>query len=70
MKPPALPEEIKGLLIATFKKALNDKEFQTWAKKSGFPLSPIYGNEADRVAKRMLKLYQEDLKPLLEKYLS
>jgi len=68
--PPALPEEIKSILIGAFKKTLNDKEFQAWAKKSGFPLSPIYGDEADRLAKRMLKFYQEDLRPTLKKYLS
>ncbi len=68
--PPSLPKEIQNILITAFKKTLNDKEFRAWAKKTDTPLNPIYGDEADMVAKKMLRFYQEDLKPVLLKYLS
>jgi len=69
MAPPALPEKIKNRLVAAFQKTLQDREFQAWARKSEIPLDPLYGADADRVAKRMFKFYQQDAKPLLKKYL-
>ena len=67
--PPALPKELAGIWIATFKKALNDPAFKAWAKKVELSVEPIYGEDAERVARDMFKFYQQDLKPLLLKYL-
>jgi tripartite-type tricarboxylate transporter receptor subunit TctC len=66
--PPGLPKEQTNILIAAYKKALNDPELLAWAKKSEIPFNPAYGEDADRAAKRMFKFYQEDVKPLLQKY--
>ncbi len=66
--PPMLNKEAADTLIAAFKKALNDKEFQAWTKKMDIPLNPLYGDDADKLAKKMLVYYQRDLKPLLMKY--
>lgn len=68
--PPNMPKEISNTMIAAFKKALKDPEFLAWAKKIDLPVSPLYGDEADRMAKRIFKYYLVDLKPLLTKYLN
>jgi tripartite-type tricarboxylate transporter receptor subunit TctC len=65
--PPGLPKEISNQLVSGFKKAMNDPEFQAWVKKSDIPLNLIFGDEADKMAKRIFKFYQQDLKPILEK---
>ena len=67
--PPGLPKNIQDTLISAFRKSFNDKEFQAWTKKSNFDLDPLYGNDADQLAKRMIRYYQQDLKPMLKKYL-
>ncbi len=67
--PPGLPKEISSQLVSAFKKAMNDSEFQAWVKKSDIPLNLIFGDEADRMAKRIIRYYQQDLKPILEKHL-
>ena len=67
--PPGMPKNIQDILISAFKKSFSDKEFQAWTKKSNFDLDPLYGSDADQLAKKMIKYYQEDLKPMLKKYL-
>jgi tripartite-type tricarboxylate transporter receptor subunit TctC len=67
--PPGLSKETQEVLVSGFRKAFTDKEFQAWTKKSDFRLDPIYGKEADQLARRMIKYYREDLKPILKKYL-
>ncbi len=67
--PPGLKKEQAEALLAAFRKALNDKEFQAWTKKMDIPLNPLYGEEAERLAKKMFVYYQQDLKPILMKYL-
>ena len=67
--PPALPKEISNILTAAFKKALNDREFQAWAKKNAIPIEPVYGDEAGKLAKEMFKVYQIDMKDILLKNL-
>lgn len=66
--PPAVPENIKNSLITAFKKAINDKGFQSWTQKSGFVMDPLYGDEADKLAKKMIKFLHEDMRPILKKY--
>jgi tripartite-type tricarboxylate transporter receptor subunit TctC len=67
--PPGLPKNIQTILISAFRESINDKEFQAWERNNNFSLNPIYGDEADKLAKRMIKYYQQDLKPMLKKYL-
>ena len=66
--PPNLSKEIKTILIAAFKKAFTDQDFQGWAKKIDIPLNPLYGDQAEAEAKRMFKYYQNDVKPIVMKY--
>ena len=66
--PPQLNKESGELLIAAFKRALADKDFQAWTAKMDIPLNPLYGDEADKLARRMFVYYQKDLKPILMKY--
>ncbi len=68
--PPKMPKEITNTLIAAFKKALSDQEFLAWAKKIDLPVAPLYGEEADRMAKKIFRYYLVELKPLLMKYLN
>ena len=67
--PPGLPKDIGNTLTSAFKMALSDKDFQAWAKKNNIPLNPVYGDEADKLAKNIIRYYQEDLRPVLKKYL-
>lgn len=67
--PPNVPKQISNVMIAAFKKSLNDPEFQAWAKRLEIPVTPIYGDEAEKMAKRIFKFYTVDMKPLLLKNL-
>ena len=67
--PPNLPNDTKTILINAFRKVFTDQEFVVWAKKSEIPLSPLYGDEAQRAAIDIFKYFQQDLKPILMKYL-
>lgn len=67
--PPGIPKDISKSLTEAFNKIMHDKEFQAWAQKSDIPLDPIFGNEADKMVKKMFKLYQQDMKTMLVKYL-
>ncbi len=68
MAPPALPGEIRNLLVTAFKRAMNDKDFQAWTKKMDFPLTPLFGDEAEKEALRMIRYYQQDVKPIVLRY--
>ncbi len=63
--PPGLPKDVNNILVKAFKKVLNDPDFLAWTKKSQIPLQPVFGNEADQMAKKMFKLYQQDMKAIL-----
>lgn len=67
--PPNVPAEIAGSLVSAFKKVFGDKEFLTQAKKLGFAPDPIYGVEAERLAKNIFKYYDENTS-ILKKYLT
>lgn len=66
--PPALPDEIRNILVTAFKKAMNDQEFLAWAKKTDIPMNPLFGDDAEREAQKMIKYYQQDVKPIVMKY--
>lgn len=66
--PPNLPKEIAYVLISGFKKVFADKEFLAQAQKLNFPPDPIYGEDAERLAKKLFKYYDEKT-PILKKYL-
>lgn len=66
--PPGLPNEISGLLISAFRRVFGDKEFLDRMKKLDFELEPLYGTDAERVAKTLFRFY-EGKTPILKKYL-
>ncbi|MBI4634117.1 MAG: twin-arginine translocation signal domain-containing protein [Deltaproteobacteria bacterium] len=66
--PPNLPKPIKDVLIAAFKKVLNNKEFLEHAKKIDFDADPLYGADAENLAKKLFAYYTSQT-PLLKKYL-
>ena len=68
MAPPALPGEIRNILVTALKKAMNDRDFLAWAKKIDISLSPLFGDEAEKEALRMIRYYQQDVKPIVLKY--
>lgn len=47
---------------------MNDRDFQAWAKKIDISLSPLFGDEAEKEALRMIRYYQQDVKPIVLKY--
>lgn len=67
--PPNMPKKISATMIAAFKKALADPEFLAWANKIDIEVNPLYGEDADRMAKKIFKYYMVELKPLLLKNL-
>jgi tripartite-type tricarboxylate transporter receptor subunit TctC len=66
--PPNLPKEICDVYIATFKKVFSDKEFLAQAKKVDFEPEPLYGADAEQLAKKFFAYYEEKT-PILQKYL-
>ncbi|MFB3886793.1 MAG: Bug family tripartite tricarboxylate transporter substrate binding protein [Thermodesulfobacteriota bacterium] len=66
--PPNIPKERTQILISCFKKVFSDKEFLAHAKRLNFPANPIYGEDAERLAKSLFKYYDEKT-PVLKKYL-
>ncbi len=67
--PPKMPKEIQDVLIACFKKTFSDKEFLAVAAKIDFDPDPLYGADAEHLAKKLFKYYDEKT-PILKKYLS
>ena len=67
--PPGLPKEITDLYIPAFKKVFADKDFLQHLKSLEFILDPVYGADAERMAKNIFKYY-EDKAPILKKYLT
>jgi tripartite-type tricarboxylate transporter receptor subunit TctC len=66
--PPSLPKEVTDPLLGAFAKVFADKEFLALAKRMDFEPAPVYGAEAERIAKRLFKYY-DDKAPVLKKYL-
>lgn len=66
--PPNLPKDINNILASAFKKVFNDKEFLAKAKKLDFEPDPLYGADAERIAKNIAQYYEEKT-PILKKYL-
>ncbi len=67
--PPDMDPRIKNILVSAIKKSLEDKEFKTWAKKLKIPLSPLYGQDAERFILGVANNYL-DRKETLKKYLN
>jgi tripartite-type tricarboxylate transporter receptor subunit TctC len=67
--PPNLPKSVRGTLTTAFKKALNDEGFQAWAKTNNTPVEPLYGDDADKLARSLFNYYQGELKQLVLKYI-
>ncbi len=67
--PPNMPKEISDVLISGFKKVFADKQFAENMKKMDFDPDPLFGVDAERLAKRIFKYYDDNM-PILKKYLS
>lgn len=66
--PPGISRDVAGVIVAAFKKTLTKKEVIAWAEKMEFPILPLYGEEAEKVAKKVMNFYIK-MMPTLEKYL-
>ncbi len=66
--PPNLPKPISDVLIAAFKRLFVNKEFLEQAKKINFDPAPLYGSDAEKLAKKLFQYYT-DQTPLLKKFL-
>ncbi len=66
--PPDLPTEVTNILLSGFKKLFANKEFLAQAKKMDFTPDPLYGADAERMAKSLFK-YIDEKTPILKKYL-
>jgi putative tricarboxylic transport membrane protein len=66
--PPNLPKEVCDTYIETFKKVFIDKDFLAQAKKIDFEPEPLYGADAEQLAKKFFSYYDEKA-PILQKYL-
>ena len=66
--PPNLPKEVCDTFTKTFKKIFSDKDFLANAKKVEFDPDPLYGADAERLAKKFFAYYDEKA-PILKKYL-
>ena len=65
---PNLPKEVKDALVANFKKVFADRECLAQLKKLEFSPAPLYGADAEKLAKKLFNYYDE-YTPLLKKYL-
>jgi len=66
--PPKVPKEVAETLISGFKRAFGDKECLAQLGKLGFKPDPLYGEDAERLAQKLFKYY-DDMTPMLKKYL-
>jgi len=66
--PPGMDREAARVIVAAFRKTLIKKEVIAWADKMEFPILPLYGEEAEKVAKKVMNFYIK-MMPTLEKYL-
>ena len=66
--PPGMDREAANVIVAAFKKTLVKKDVIAWADKMEFPILPLYGEEAEKVAKKVMSFYIK-MMPTLEKYL-
>lgn len=66
--PPGIPKEIADKLIVAFKKVLSNKGVIDWAAKNEFKLDSLFGDEAEKVAKKVMDYYVK-MTPTLLKYL-
>ncbi len=66
--PPGIPPDIAGVIIAAFKKVLAKKEVIAWGDRMAFPILPLYGEAAAKVARQVINFYAQ-VTPALLKYL-
>ncbi len=67
--PPKLPKDRYQYLNDILLKSMNDPEFVAWAKKSKRPVTPMDGNTTTKKLVNLMKLYSEDFRDLLKKYI-
>ena len=67
--PPNIPNEITRVLTSALRKVFSDNGFIEVAKKINFEPDPLYGIDAERLANKIFKYYEEKT-PILKKYLT
>lgn len=67
--PPNLPKDRYDYLSDVLMKTMNDPEFMEWAKKSKRMITPLDGKTTTRKLMNAVKLYNEDFRDLLKKYI-
>jgi putative tricarboxylic transport membrane protein len=67
--PPNLPRNILDSLNAAFRKVFADKDFLAQGKVIDFEPTPLYGQQAEALVKKIFKYY-DDNAPILKKYLT
>ena len=67
--PPGLEQEPETMLLAAIKRATTDKDFVAWAKNAEFPLTNLYGTDAERFFLKFMRYY-EDMAPAFKEHLS
>ncbi|MFB3884975.1 MAG: Bug family tripartite tricarboxylate transporter substrate binding protein [Thermodesulfobacteriota bacterium] len=66
--PPGVPREIGNAIIAAFKKVLSHKEVMEWAERNEFKLDSLFGDESEKVARKVMNYYVK-MTPTLLKYI-
>ena len=67
--PPGLPSDRYDYLNDILLKSMNDPEFVAWSKKAKRPVTPMDGKITTRKLMNAVKLYSEDFRDLLKKYI-
>jgi len=66
--PPNLPKDVSDVLIKAFRKVLTNEKFIAQGKMINFQPEPLYGADAEKLAHKLFKYYQEQT-PMLKKFL-
>jgi tripartite-type tricarboxylate transporter receptor subunit TctC len=66
--PPGIPPDIAEVISAAFQQVLAKKEIIAWGDRMHFPILPLYGEAAAKVARQVIDFYAR-MTPTLLKYL-
>jgi tripartite-type tricarboxylate transporter receptor subunit TctC len=64
--PPRLPQNVKKTLVNALQQGFADKDFLAWKNRLQIDISPIFGEELDRVVKNNNKFYMSKQKLMKE----
>lgn len=66
--PPGMPPGIVHVISTSFQKVLAKPEVIAWAERMGFPILPLYGEAATKIARQVIDAYDK-MTPAFLKYL-